>query len=93
MLLHESETDERVWALVHCDIGALLLGCWYKPPASDEIESIRRFEQEYDQLSAHAIGTVVMGDVNVHNKRWLTHSSHNSAQGTLLREVAGNLGL
>ena len=39
------------------------------------------------------IGTLVVGDLNVHNTSWLTHSSGTSPEGKLLRGVARGFGL
>ena len=40
-----------------------------------------------------AIGTVIVGDMNVHNIRWLRYSTHNSAEGSALHEFCKRNGL
>ena len=45
-LLRKSETAERIWVLVHCDCGPLLVGCWYRPPCYGETASIESLTAE-----------------------------------------------
>ena len=40
-----------------------------------------------------SIGSITLGDLNVHNKRWLHHSSHDSAEGKAMRDACDDLGL
>ena len=60
----ESPEYERVWLLVHADIGPILLCNWYRPQAAGEVGSISSFETEWLGLSTMAIGTVRVGDLN-----------------------------
>ena len=41
-LVHVSDSDqsERSWHVLHCDIGPILFGLWYRPPDYGEIQSI-----------------------------------------------------
>ena len=65
---------------------------WYRPPGSG-LEGIRRFQQEWKQLSGEVVYSIIMGDMNVHSIRWLVHSARESAEGNLLREVSEEIGL
>ncbi len=84
VLLEHGESYEASWHAVHSDIGPVLLCAWYRPPASGEIVSIRAFIADWERLSTRYIGTIVLGDLNAHHKRWLKHSSHNSVEGSSL---------
>ena len=83
---------ERVWLVVHTDTGPQLVGAWYRPPDSggSSIESLR---SDLEELSASAMGVMVVGDMNVHHERWLRHSTGTSAEGRALFNVVAELGL
>ena len=49
-----------------------------------------------DELKAHrssAVGTAIIGDVNVHIRRWLRFSSGESPEGILLQDICLSAGL
>lgn len=85
--LGNSQEDERIWALLHSNQGALFVGCWYRPPHQGEVDSIERFAEEVEDRSVAAMGTIVVGDMNVHNASWLVHSNGSSAEGRRLYDV------
>ena len=94
-LLGESDSAERVWLLVHSDLGPLLVCPWYRPPASG-CDSIHSLPTELETHRALAIATIVVGDLNVHNKRWLRFSSikrPSTPEGVALCKVAAEAGL
>lgn len=91
--LGNSDDAERSWHLLHTDSGPLLLGCWYRPPHCGEVTSIETLHAEIEKYSASTFGTILLGDMNAHNKKWLRFSSHNSAEGTALCNSARTLGL
>ncbi len=82
-IVHELDVDdhERCWHIIHSDQGPLLLGAWYRPPASGEVASIHALGPELAKLSESCVGTIIVGDLNVHNKDWLRFSSNNSKEG------------
>ena len=84
VLLEHSEEDERSWHLVHTAQGPVLLGVWYRPPCPGEVSSVDRLEQEWLRLSESALGTVLVGDCNVHHARWLRHSTGTTPEGKAL---------
>jgi hypothetical protein len=92
-LLHTSTEAERFWLIVHSDQGPFLVGVWYRPPCPGEIHSITTLEEEWQQLRARTVGTVILGDLNVHHRRWLRHSSKESAEGAKLRDFCAVQGL
>ena len=83
-LLSESETSERLWVQLHTDQGPFLLGVWYRPPKQGEVQTVETLSKEWNELRHKALGTILVGDMNVHHKPWLRHSSRNSAEGAAL---------
>ena len=69
-------------------VGPLLLCGWYRPPNRGETDSIISFVTEYEQLRHQAFSTIVFGDLNVHQLRWLEHSRDNTPEGRLLESFA-----
>ena len=84
---------ERSWHILHTDIGAFCIGLWYRPPEYNEIASIHTLETEYNEFSLNCIGTIIVGDMNVHHKSWLTYSNGTSPEGRALFDVCYRCGL
>ena len=57
--------------MLHTDVGPYLLGVWYRPPEPGELDSIRSLETELNRYAHEALGTILVGDLNVHHTRWL----------------------
>ena len=91
-LQYKSEDAERLWCMLHTDQGPFLLGAWYRPP-SPETASMETCEREHEELAAQTLGTLLLGDLNVHHVDWLTHSNSTSAGGKRLRLAAAAMGL
>ena len=49
-------------------------------------------EEEWKINSSSALGTIIIGDMNVHHLRWLRHSSRNSVEGDRLRSFCNQYG-
>lgn len=90
--LESSESSERVWVAVHTEQGPFAVAVWYRPPSRVEVESVNTLVTEVQQWREQTLGTVVLGDMNVHNLEWLRHSSHTSAAGRELRQTCRELG-
>ena len=88
----DSSTHERSWHILYTDVGPLLIALWYRPPDSG-MESIRDLEAEAVAHQLDTIGTMVLGDMNIHHASWRRHSSSTSAAGRELFEVCGRMGL
>ena len=69
------------------------MSCWYRPPQPGKIECIEAFRDELLVHRVGAVGTLIIGDVNVHSKRWLKHSSGETPEGTRLHEICQDEGL
>ena len=78
-------SHERSWFAIHADLGAVLLCVWYRPPCRGEIASIQAFEREWSRLSPDYLGSIVVGDLNVHHTHWLKHSDSVLFEGSRLR--------
>ena len=92
VLIKESPALELTWHTLHSDIGPLLLGVWYRPPNRSEIETIRQFDKELEAFDDH-VGKLIVGDMNVHNNRWLTFSNGVAPEGHELEAVCASHGL
>ena len=88
-----SDTAERMWFILHCDVGPVLLCVWYRPPSPGDISAISTFESEFHLLRDDVIGTIVMGDLNCHHTHWLRFSSHVSTEGRCLQRCCVANGL
>ena len=91
--LEPSKNTECCWALLHSNHGPFLVGCWYRPPMRGELDSIKEFVNDLEVHRELALGTIIMGDMNVHNTRWLKFSTCLSPEGTLLESKCHEHGL
>ncbi len=83
---------ERMWCILHTHVGALLLGNWYRPP--DETgESMDTLVDEMRRLRPECVGVILVGDVNIHHKKWLKYSRENSTLGERLWGICRETGL
>ena len=92
-LLENSQVAERSWVIFHSDHGPYVIGCWYRPPAPGEVDSIRSFKEEAQSHATNAVGCVLLGDLNIHHRKWLKYSNRNSLEGQELCAVCKELGL
>ena len=91
--LADSNEDERSWFIIHTDSGPILLCLWYRRPDKSEVESVRRFDEEFSKFSRHAVSCIIMGDMNCHNPEWLHFSRSNTPEGRELEAVCCAHGL
>ena len=63
--LGNSPVAERSWGSDH---GPYVIGCWYRPPAPGEVDTIRSLKEEVQSHAANAVGCVVLGDLNYHRR-------------------------
>ena len=92
-LINTSDCAERFWLLVHAEQGPHLVGVWYRPPNPGEVQTVNSFKAEMQLLADSSVGNIVVGDLNVHNKPWLRHSSHNSLEGKAMQDACDDCGL
>jgi len=84
--VNNSTVAERSWHLLHSDIGSIALCNWYRPPGAD-LDHIDSFQQELSEFQDDAIGSLVIGDLNIHHMRWLRFSNDNTAAGAQLKRI------
>jgi hypothetical protein len=58
-----------------------------------EITSIITLREEWEELSEDVVGTIIVGDLNIHHKKWLRRSSRNSAEGEELHRFCLDAGM
>ena len=51
------------------------------------------FGKTYEKLIPDRVGAIVIGDLNIHHRSWLTYSSNNTSDGRLMQGVAAELNL
>ena len=83
---------ERMWCVLHTNLGALLIGNWYRPP-DDDGRSAAMLQAEIERLRCDCVGVILVGDINIHHKRWLKHSHSNTEFGERLWEICRDVGL
>lgn len=88
-----SVENERCWLILHTTNGPFSVCAWYRPPRAGEVDSILNFETEYKEKTKDCLGHIMLGDVNVHSKRWLGHSNGETPEGNELSRVCNDLGL
>ena len=84
-LIETSNSAERLWVIIHAETGPILLSSWYWPPQPGETETIALMKKEYLEQKTNAIGSIIVGHMNVHNPRWLRNSSRQSVEGNKLQ--------
>ena len=67
-LIEHSSDSERTWAVLHTNIGPVLIGNWYRAPDEDG-SSVSTLPHELDRLRGEYIGIIIAGDLNVHHRK------------------------
>ena len=93
ILVYTSDTEERVWLALHADRGPYLVGAWYRAPAPGNTTGVDTLRKELENLTEEYLGTLLLGDLNAHSKRWLRHSNGETPEGTALQELCADFGL
>ena len=81
-----SKDAERSWHYLHTDRGIIAIGNCYRPPDAAPIV-IESLKNELAAFVGHVVGVILLGDFNIHHRRWLRFSSCNSAIGELMHEM------
>ena len=74
-------------------MGPFLICCWYRPPCRGDFSCILALQDEYLAFSLSALGVFIVGDMNVHQIKWLLHSRRNSPEGFALETFCKKYGL
>ena len=91
-LLEYVDAAERMYCVLHTHIGAILLANWYRPP-DDDGSSMNNLLAELRRLRCEFVGTILLGDINVHHRKWLRFSNDNTTIGERLHDICHEAGL
>ena len=67
------------------------MALWCRPTSSNETASIDALQAEMEDHTSSIC--VLVGDMNVHKRRWLLHSARDSVEGWELKSMCRELGL
>ena len=82
--IQNSESEERSWHFLRVQLETILLINWYRSPSVIH----DNFEQLYTEMSSFfhdATGVIMIGDLNIHHKKWLRFSNADTTMGTELK--------
>ena len=68
-----SKDEERSWHFLKIGIESIWTANWYRPGAS-EFDGFSELYAELGEYFPQATGVVIMGNLNIHHKRWLKYS-------------------
>ena len=83
--LEDSPCAELSWHMLHTSLGPVLLAVWYRAPDADSSHLLSMMA-EWRRLSEGAIATIILGDLNIHQRKWLRFSSANTCEGERLQQ-------
>ena len=87
-----SKDEERSWHFLKIGIETILIANWYRPGAS-EFDGFSELYAELGEFFSQATGVVIMGDLNIHHKRWLKYSREDSRIGAEMKTLCDFHGL
>ena len=93
-LVHIADTadEERSWHFLKLGVDTILPANWYRPGAS-VFDGFSRLHAEMTEYFTQVSGVVIVGDLNIHHKKWLRHSSENTTVGAELKAFCDFHGL
>ena len=91
-LLEYVDGAERMCCVLRTHIGGILFANCYRPP-DDDGSSMDQLLSEFRRLRSEVVGTIVLGDINIHHRKWLRHSNGNTAIGERLLNICHEAGL
>ena len=89
----DSDVAERSWHILHTDRGPVAVALWYRRPSPGEVASIHTLEPELRKFGSDTVGTLILGDMNVHEPAWLRYSSGTTIEGRELHGFCSEHGL
>ena len=84
--------EERSWHFLKVGIDTILLANWYRPGAS-VYDGFSTLYTEMGQYFQEVTGVVLVGDLNIHHKRWLRYSSEDTRIGSEMKAFCDFHGL
>ena len=93
-LVHIGNTpdEERSWHFLKLGVDTILVANWYRPGASIHDGFSTLYAEMYEYFS-QVSGIVIIGDLNIHHKRWLIHSREDTSIGAELKAFSDFHGL
>ena len=82
----DSVHAERSWVYLHSDQGIFAIAIFYRPPDAND-DAILSLRHELAEHVSQVCGIIVLGDFNIHHRRWLRHSNANTPQGEVLQAM------
>ena len=80
----DTEKEERSWHFLKIGVETILLGNWYRRGAS-EYDGFSVLYSEMAEYFSQVSGIVLVGDLNIHHKRWLNFSNANTSIGAEMK--------
>ena len=90
--IQDSDSEERNWHFLRVQLETILLINWYRSPSVIN----DNFDQLYKEMSSffhEASGVLMIGDLNIHHKKWLRFSNADTTIGTELKTFCDFHGL
>ena len=69
------------------------MAVWYRRPEPGEVASIKSLEPELHKFAPDTVGTIILGDLNVHEPAWLRYSAGSTVEGRELHGFCSERGL
>lgn len=85
--IKDCDEEERSWHFLNLGAEIFLIANWYRPGASVH-DGFVRLHQEIAGYFQECSGVLIVGDLNVHHKRWLRYSNDNTQVGADLNFFA-----
>ena len=85
-------TEERSWHFLKIGIETILVGNWYRP-GSSEHDGFTCLYAELAEYFAQVTGVLLVGDLNIHHRRWLHHSNDNTRIGAEMKALCDYHGM
>jgi len=79
-----SEKEERSWHFLKLGVETYLLANWYRPGAS-EFDGFSSLYSELAEYFSQISGVIIVGDLNIHHKRWLRFSREDTRIGSEMK--------
>ena len=84
--IFNSVDAECSWHFLHLDVGCIAFGNWYRPPGAEDIH-ITSLRAEMAEMKSEVLGFILIGDINIHHRRWLRYSHSIYSEGVLLKQT------
>ena len=93
-IVHDSHSvvAERSWHYLHTDLGPVSIANFYRSPGADDI-TIHSLVEELKVHAEKSVAILLVGDFNIHHRKWLKFSNANSNIGAVFQSIAQEFAL